>query len=92
MAEQVVVPVGSQGSDADTPALPRRGTLKPEVREQLGAPKERRSAVGDPPISSWVYDGFTVYFEYDHVIHSVVDHKPRNTASRPGASKGTDGP
>jgi hypothetical protein len=29
--------------------------------------------VGDPPISRWVYDHFTVYFEYDKVLHSVVN-------------------
>jgi hypothetical protein len=30
--------------------------------------------VGDPPITRWVYDRFTVYFENDRVIHSVVHH------------------
>ena len=29
-------------------------------------------AVGKPPISRWEYPGFVVYFEHDHVIHSVV--------------------
>jgi hypothetical protein len=28
--------------------------------------------VGKPPISRWEYPGFIVYFESDHVIHSVV--------------------
>jgi len=28
--------------------------------------------VGKPPISRWEYPGFVVYFEHEHVIHSVV--------------------
>jgi hypothetical protein len=51
---------------------PARGASKAQVEQQLGAPTQRVAAVGDPPISSWVYPGFTVYFEYDHVIHSVL--------------------
>lgn len=51
--------------------VPGRGMLKDQVEERFGAPLEKVPAVGEPPISSWVYNGFTVYFEYDHVIHSV---------------------
>jgi hypothetical protein len=53
-------------------ATPARGASKDQVEKQFGAPTERVAPVGDPPISSWVYPGFTVYFEYDHVIHSVL--------------------
>jgi hypothetical protein len=41
------------------------------VRERWGEPRQRLAAVGEPPISRWVYDGFSVYFEHRHVIHSV---------------------
>lgn len=56
---------------APTTSTPVRGTSKALVARQFGEPAQRVAAVGDPPISSWVYPGFTVYFEYDHVIHAV---------------------
>lgn len=54
------------------PDMPARGTTKEAVRSRLGEPEERVAPVGDPPISSWVYDEFTVYFEHDRVLHSVI--------------------
>lgn len=53
------------------PSMPPRGTTMEVVRSRLGQPRERTPAVGDPPITRWVYDEFTVYFEHDRVIHSV---------------------
>ncbi len=51
--------------------LPQRGTTMDRVRARWGEPQQALPAVGDPPISRWVYGDFTVYFEYRHVIHSV---------------------
>lgn len=51
---------------------PRRGTSKANVETRFGSPTARNGAVGDPPISSWEYPGFVVYFEYDHVVHAAV--------------------
>ena len=42
------------------------------VKAQYGEPTEAKPAVGDPPITRWVYPGYTVYFEYQHVIDVVV--------------------
>ena len=70
-AETVNVPVGQQGNISSV-ATPKRGITKAQVKAQLGEPNGWRPAVGQPPISSWVYDSFTVYFEYDRVIHSVL--------------------
>ena len=53
-------------------ATPARGLHKARVAEQLGEPASRQDAVGDPPISSWEYDDFVVYFEYDRVVHTVA--------------------
>ncbi len=50
---------------------PDRGVTKAAVERDFGTPVSKRAAIGDPPISRWVYDGFTVYFEYDRVIHAV---------------------
>jgi hypothetical protein len=43
-----------------------------EVSTKFGTPTSKVPAVGRPPISRWEYPGFVVYFENDHVIHSVV--------------------
>ena len=51
--------------------LPRRGMSMQTVTNGWGAAPRQLSAVGNPPISRWIYPGFTVYFEYNHVIHSV---------------------
>ena len=42
------------------------------VEARFGAPAARHEAVGKPPITRWDYKGFTVYFEYDHVVHAVA--------------------
>lgn len=54
------------------PGTPMRGLNKAQVEQKFGAPTERVAAVGRPPISSWVYPSFIVYFEYDLVLHAVV--------------------
>lgn len=56
-------------------AGPQRGISKAAVERSFGTPVSRRAAVGDPPISRWVYEGFTVYFEHDHVIHAVANRR-----------------
>jgi hypothetical protein len=55
---------------------PGRGMTMKAVEAKFGAPLERHSAVGKPPITRWDYSGFAVFFEYEHVIDAVV-----NTAS-----------
>lgn len=59
--------------DARTAASrPTRGTAMERVEATYGAPSERYPAVGEPPIARWEYPGFTVYFERNLVIHTVV--------------------
>ena len=69
-------------------AVPARGLDQSQVESQYGAPTEKHGPVGKPPISRWVYPGFTVYFEYSHVIHAVVNkssalEKGPKTATQP---------
>jgi len=52
--------------------LPARGSLMSVVEAKFGAPRARHAAVGQPPITRWDYDGFSVYFEYQHVVHAVA--------------------
>lgn len=69
-ASQTTVPL----NDSD---LPRRGITKSQVESEYGAPKLKHPAIGDPPITRWDYEGFSVFFEYNHVLHSVIPDKPK---------------
>lgn len=73
LEQPATTPITQQsGQYADTPR-PGNGLTMAQVEQRFGVPKEKVPAVGDPPISRWVYDHFTVYFEYDKVLHSVVN-------------------
>ena len=50
---------------------PTRGKSMASVEARYGAPTTRSSAVGQPPITRWDYPEFAVFFEFDHVVHSV---------------------
>jgi hypothetical protein len=52
--------------------VPTRGMHMSQVEARFGAPATRHAAVGKPPITRWDYPGFSVFFEYDHVIHAVT--------------------
>lgn len=53
-------------------SYPDRGLTKLVVASSWGEPTHQSQAVGEPPISSWEYDTFVVYFESDHVLHTVA--------------------
>lgn len=57
---------------AASQALPARGQAMSQVERLHGAPAQRFAAVGQPPITRWVYPAMIVYFEYDHVVHTVA--------------------
>ncbi len=52
--------------------LPENGQTKAIIETKFGAPEQRHSAVGDPPISRWDYGNYSVYFEYELVLFSVL--------------------
>lgn len=51
---------------------PTQGMNMAQVEQKFGTPGTKMPAVGEPPISRWIYSEFEVFFEYDKVIHSVV--------------------
>ena len=63
-----------QVRQSDRIDLPVNGMSSDEVRARFGEPSNKRAAVGDPPITRWSYDRWSVYFEYDLVLFSVL-HK-----------------
>jgi hypothetical protein len=52
--------------------VPKRGSTMSQVEKHFGAPVNRHPTVGAPPITRWDYNGFSVVFEHDRVIDSVV--------------------
>lgn len=57
-------------SIASVADLPQRGALMESIENEFGAPLTIVPAVGEPPITRWLYENFTVIFEYDHVVHA----------------------
>jgi hypothetical protein len=57
-------------------ARPGPGMTMQNVEAKFGAPAERHPAVGTPAITRWDYQGFSVFFENDRVIHAVVTFAP----------------
>ncbi len=53
------------------------GLSEQAVLARFGEPLERIAPVGQPPISRWVYETFTVYFEYNTALHAVVHRQRR---------------
>ncbi|HOX72652.1 hypothetical protein [Dokdonella sp.] len=57
---------------------PERGLSMAQVEKRFGAPEAKLAPAGGdtprhPTINRWKYNGFTVYFERNIVIHSVRD-------------------
>lgn len=75
LADNVAIPVGQQGADQAI-ARPTTGLSMAQVSSQFGEPERKIPAVGNPPISRWIYHTYTVYFEHDRVIHSVLHPNP----------------
>lgn len=76
-ADTLVIPIGQQQASQAQP-LPVRGVSSAAVIQRYGQPTERHAPVGEPPIKRWDYPAFSVYFEQDHVVHSVRHHRSRN--------------
>ena len=72
-AEVITLPLGEQTRQSDLD-MPVRSMNKQDVRRDYGDPQEITDAVGEPPISQWVYADYIVYFENDWVLYSVVKH------------------
>lgn len=62
-------------STGNTAGQPTRGATKADVMAKFGEPAGQNGPVGEPPISSWDYGSFVVYFEYDHVLHAVAKRR-----------------
>ena len=73
-ADTLFIPLGQQGVSHQQ-ALPQRGQSQTLVLTTHGEPLLRHASVGQPPITRWDYPDFSVYFERQHVINSVRQHR-----------------
>jgi hypothetical protein len=55
---------------------PTNGQSMEQVKSKYGEPAKIYPTIGEPPITRWNFEKFAVYFEYNLVIHSVVN-KPK---------------
>jgi hypothetical protein len=67
---QIKIPIGTQNQTANI-QLPTKHLSSDSVKQQFGEPVTIHPTIGNPPITRWDYPNFSVYFEYDHVIHAV---------------------
>jgi hypothetical protein len=74
-AQTVSIPIGQQAQELRGQPVPTRGMDRETVEARFGAPLQRSPPVGQPPISYWVYDDYTVYFEHNRVLHTVLKHR-----------------
>ncbi len=73
--EQINIPIGTQGDTIDNAIiLPKRGETLTTVIKQWGEPVSLGEPIGEPPIRKATYAGFSVVFENDLVIHTVLTH------------------
>ena len=81
VADELLIGVGQQAAEMQQVDRPFKGMDRQSVYETFGTPVRQTTPMGEPPITSWVFDNFTVYFEYDYVIHTVLhdaESKPIN--------------
>lgn len=69
-AETLAIPLGQQGEQSLE--RPPKGTNKTQVEAVYGEPLAKHGPTGQPPIYSWEYPEYTVYFEGDFVLHTVL--------------------
>ena len=51
---------------------PTRSMTMDQVTQRFGQPQTTHPSVGEPPITRWDYGSYSVFFEYDHVLTSVL--------------------
>ena len=72
-------------------SLPTRGQTMTQVEARFGAPQVKHAAISgpnnrrsNPPITRWDYAGFSVYFEYNHVVDAVAaKSRPEEIGPKP---------
>ncbi len=72
-----ILSIGKNVKIATKTETPRRGLTKQHVMKKFGKAKKTIVSSGkvtkrNPRITRWNYDNFSVIFENNHVVHTVV--------------------
>lgn len=91
--EPEVIVITGASAPATSAMLPTKGMTKTIVARDYGQPATRHAPVGggspqQPPITRWDYDGFSVFFEHEHVVDAVQRGNPAPIAVYDGLSGG----
>lgn len=84
IAEEIRIPVGEQAKTQAAVDMPTKGMSKERVKSLFGEALEEVPAKGQPPISRWRYQDFTVYFDSNTVIHCVRNFEPKVSPAETG--------
>ena len=68
----IAEPSYSTPNSAEGVLRPTRGMTMNNVEQKFGQAESSSGPVGDPAITTWTYPTFSVFFEDNIVIHSVV--------------------
>jgi len=79
MPTESAAPASAPAAASYSVTLPGRGMNMSQVEEKFGPPLQKLPEVGEPPIIRWIYSDYTVYFEYEFVINSILN----STAGKP---------
>ena len=74
-AENIVLPIASQGQYLGAIKHPGKGQKQSFIISEYGEPLTKSAPIGSPPISHWDYPDFSVYFENNTVIRTVLKHR-----------------
>lgn len=87
VAEDIRIPIGEQAKNQSPIDMPGKGMSKERVKTLFGEPLEEVPAKGQPPISRWKYQDFTVYFDSNAVIHCVRNFQPKANPTKPNPTE-----
>lgn len=73
-AQEVIIPAQTL-AEQQAQNIAVRGKSMAAIRKQFGAPVSKKPAVGNPPITQWVYNDAIIYFESGVALHRVVIKK-----------------
>jgi len=71
----IAEPSYSTPNSAEGVIRPINGITMSAVEQKFGVAEHKSDTIGEPPITVWTYPDFSVFFEHNIVIHSVVTRK-----------------
>ncbi|MFD2228599.1 hypothetical protein [Alkalimarinus sediminis] len=80
-SETIRIGLSQQAEENKNINRPQVGMSMESVKSYFGAPPSMSGPTGKPAIYKWKYADFTVYFEGEYVIHSVLHPSKAETKS-----------